>query len=80
MTWSGCVAWIGKKNTYRILVGKPKRMNYEEHRHRWEDNVKMNLIRQGGMDWTNLIQDRDQWRPLGNMLKTLRFHKMLGNS
>jgi hypothetical protein len=31
MTWAGHIACIGKRNAYRILVGKPKRINYEEH-------------------------------------------------
>jgi hypothetical protein len=37
-----------KRNAYRILVGKP--------RHRWVDNIKMDLeeIGLGGMDWINM--------------------------
>jgi hypothetical protein len=33
----------------------------ERSRHRWEDNIKMDLrgIGWGGMDWTDLDQDRD---------------------
>jgi hypothetical protein len=35
-------------------------------RRRWEDNIKMDLreIGSGGMDWNDLVQGRDQWRPL----------------
>jgi hypothetical protein len=31
-------------------------------RHRWEDNIKMDLreIEWGGMDWVYLAKDRDQ--------------------
>jgi hypothetical protein len=31
-------------------------------RHRWEDNIKMDLqeVRSGGMDWIKLAQDRVQ--------------------
>jgi hypothetical protein len=35
----------------------------ETPRHRWVDNIKMDLeeIGWGYVDWINLIQDRDQW-------------------
>jgi hypothetical protein len=37
-------------------------------RHRWEDNIKMNLQQVGcvGMDWIELAQDRDRRRALVN--------------
>jgi hypothetical protein len=44
---------MGKnRNAYRILVGKPERKGpLGRHRHRWEDNIKINLreIGWGGM-------------------------------
>jgi hypothetical protein len=35
-------------------------------RHRWEDNIKMDLqeVGCGGIDWIELAQDRDRWREL----------------
>jgi hypothetical protein len=35
-------------------------------RHRWENNIKMDLqeVGCGGMDWIGLAQDRDMWRAL----------------
>jgi hypothetical protein len=46
-------------------VGKPggKKLTGKV-RHRWENNIKMDLreIGWGSMDWINLAQDRDQWR------------------
>jgi hypothetical protein len=40
-----------KRNAYRILVGKPeKRRPLGRPRHRWEDNIKMNLIEIGWGD------------------------------
>jgi hypothetical protein len=56
------------------LVGKPeKKRPLERHRHRWEDNIKMDLreIGWGSMDWTDLAQDTDQWRALVNMVMNL---------
>jgi hypothetical protein len=37
-------------------------------RPRWEANIKMYLLEVGcgGMDWTELAQDRDRWRVLVN--------------
>jgi hypothetical protein len=58
---------MGKRTgAYRVLVGRP--------RCRWEDNIKMDLqeIRQGDMDWIDLIQDRDRWRALLNAVMNLR--------
>jgi len=52
---------------YRVLVGKPegKRL-LGRPRHKWEDNIKMDLkeVGCGGMDWVKLAQDRDQGKHL----------------
>jgi hypothetical protein len=64
-----------KRNAYRILVGKPERKRpLGKPRHRWEDNIRMNVreIGWGGMDWIDLAQDRDQWRALVNTVMNLR--------
>jgi hypothetical protein len=42
---------------YRVLVGKPeRRISLGRPRHRWEDNIKMDLqeVGCGGMDWIEL--------------------------
>ena len=41
--------------------------------HRWEDNIKIDLqeVRRGGMDWTDLAQDRDRWRAVINTVMNL---------
>ena len=31
----------------------------------------------GGMDWTDLAQDRDRWQALVNAVMNLQVHKML---
>jgi hypothetical protein len=43
-------------------------------RHRWEDNVKMVLqkVGGGGMDWIELVQDRDRWQALVDAVMNLR--------
>jgi len=47
-------------------------------RHRWEDNIKMDLqeVGCGGMDWIGLAQNRDRWWALVNAVMNLRFYKM----
>jgi hypothetical protein len=73
MRWAGNVARIGEKRTeYRILVGKPEgKRPLGRKRRRWVDNIKMDLI-EGGVDWIDLIQDRDEWRALVNTVMNLR--------
>jgi hypothetical protein len=41
---------------------------------RWEDNINMDLrgTEWGGMDWSHLAQDRDQWKALVNTVMNLR--------
>jgi hypothetical protein len=51
-----------KKNTYRILVGKPDgKRPLGRPRRRWVDNINIDLreIEWGGMDWIDLAQDTD---------------------
>jgi hypothetical protein len=64
-----------KRNAYRILVGKPEgKRPLGRPRRRRVDNIKMDLraIRWDGVDWTDMAQDRDQWRALVNMVLNLR--------
>jgi hypothetical protein len=51
------------RNAYKILVRRPEgKRSLGRHRHRWEDNIRMDLREIGweGMDWIHLAQDRDQ--------------------
>jgi hypothetical protein len=66
---------MGKRNAYRVLVGKPEgKRPLGRPRRRWVGNIKMNLreIGWGGVNWIALAQDRDQWRVLVNMVMNLR--------
>jgi hypothetical protein len=69
-------ACIGEKgNAYGTLVRKPEEKRpLGRPRYRWDDNINMDLreIEWDSMGWTDLIQDRDQWRPLVNTSINLR--------
>jgi hypothetical protein len=76
MGWSGHVARIREKsNADRILVEKPegKRL-LGRPRHRWVDNIKMDLTEIGwdGVYWIDLDQDKGQWRALVKTAINLR--------
>jgi len=66
--WAGHVARMGEKiGVYRALVGKPEEKRpLWRPRHGWEDNIKMDLQEVGmvGMDWIELVRDKDRWREL----------------
>jgi hypothetical protein len=70
-----CITNGAKRNTCRILVGKPEgKRPLGRPRHRWVDNIKMDIREIGwdDMDWMDLAQDRDQWRALVNTVMNLR--------
>jgi hypothetical protein len=62
---------VGKIEGNRLL-GRP--------RHRWVDNIRMDLgeVGRGDVDWIGLAQDRNRWRALVNAVLNLGFHEMLG--
>jgi len=56
-------------------VGKPEgKRPLGRSRHRWEDNIKMDLLEVGcgDVDWNELAQDMDRWRALVNAVMNLR--------
>jgi hypothetical protein len=62
-------------NAYRVLVGKPEgKRQLERHRHRWKNNIRMDLteIGWGGMHWIDLAQNRDRWRAPVNTVMNVR--------
>jgi hypothetical protein len=59
----------------RILVGKPEgRRPLGRPRHRWEENIKMDLQEVGweSVDWIVMTQDRDRWLAVVNVVMNLR--------
>jgi hypothetical protein len=76
MRWAVHVThMVRMRNAHSILIGKPEgKRPFRRHRHRWEDNIRMVLRGIGwqGMDWIHVVQDRDQWRVLMNMVMKLR--------
>jgi len=71
-----------RRGVYRVLVGKPEgKGQLGRPRHRWEDNIKMDLreVLCGGVDWIELAQDRDRWRALVSAVMNLRVPENAGN-
>ena len=76
MRRAGHVARMGEdRGVQRVLVGKPEgKRPLGRPRRRWEDNIKMDLQKVGGVrgDWMELAQDRDRWRALVGTARDFR--------
>ena len=58
-----------------VLVGKPEgKRPLGRPRHRWVDNIRMDLqeVGCGYMDWIGMAQDKDRWRTLVSAVMNLR--------
>jgi len=75
MRWAGHVARMGEdRGMYRVLVGKQEgRRPLGRPRHRWVENIRMDLqeVGCGYMDWIGLAQDRDRWWALVSAVMNL---------
>jgi hypothetical protein len=75
MRWAGHVAFMEeKRGVYRVLVGKPEgKRPVGRPRRRWEDNIKMDPqeVMWRGMEWIDLVQDRDRWRAVVNAVMNI---------
>ena len=63
------------RNASRVLVGKPQgKRPLGRPRHRWEDNIKMDLREVGCNpgECIDLSEDRDQWRAYIRAVMNLR--------
>jgi len=57
------------RGAYRVLLGTPEgKRPLGKPRHRWEDNIKIDLqeVGCGGMDWFEPPQDDDRWVAIVN--------------
>jgi len=71
--WAGHVARMGRGGMHTgFWWGNLRDRTLGIPRRRWEDNVKMNIQEVGGMDWIELVHDRDRWRTLMNTVMNFR--------
>ncbi|KAJ4450028.1 hypothetical protein ANN_01435 [Periplaneta americana] len=73
LRWAWHVAYMSEsRNAYRVLIWRPEgKRPLGRPRHRWEDNIKMDL-REVGYGWINLAQDRDRWQAYARAAMNLR--------
>ena len=73
--WAGHVACMGEeRGMYKVLLGKLQgRRPLGTPRHRWVDNIRMDLqkVGYGYMDCIGLAQDRDRCRMLVSAVMNL---------
>ena len=81
MRWAGHV-WGRAKVYIGYWWGNLRERDHlEDSRHRWEDNIKMDLqeVGEGGMDWIDLVQDRDRWQALQHVVMNIWVPQNEGN-
>jgi hypothetical protein len=66
-------AWGSGDDFIWFWLGGPKVRALIRPRHRWEDNIKLDLREIGidGANWIQLAQDRVHWRAFVNMVMKL---------
>ena len=67
---------MGRGDVYtRFWWGNLRERQLGRPRHRWEDNIKMDLqeLGRGVVDWIELAQDWERWRALVNAVMNLLF-------
>ena len=80
MGWA-CGTWV-ERGVYRVLVGKPEGIRpLGRPRHRWLDNIRMELqeVGCGHMDWIGLALDRERCCVLVSAVMNLRVPWNAGN-
>jgi len=63
------------RSEYKVLVGKPEgKRSLGRYRRGWNDNIKTDLQEIGceGMDWIDLVQDRDRCQAFVTAVMNLR--------
>ena len=68
-SWAGHTTHGEKKYVYRVLVGKHEEKNCSQHLSMGE-RIMLKWILTGlkDMGWIHLVQDRDKWQTLTNII------------
>ena len=64
-----------KRGAFRVLVGRvEERRPLGRPRNRWEDDIKIDFleVRWEGVDWVDLVLDKERWRALVSAVMNLR--------
>jgi hypothetical protein len=63
-----------RRGAFRVLVGLPEgKRPLVSSECRWEGNIKWVFkMWEGGLEWTDLAQDRDRWRAVVKAVMSLR--------
>ena len=76
LRWAGHIVRMEEgRSALKILTGKPTgKRPLGRPRHRWEDNIRMDLEEIGinAGNWVDSAQDRDYWRALVNTALSFR--------
>jgi hypothetical protein len=58
---------------HTIFLLKNLKRPLRRPRHRWKDNIKMDLKEIGckGVEWMHMTKDKDQWQAFENMVLNL---------
>ena len=74
MGWTGHVGRMGEsRGVYKILVVKPEgKRPLGRLRHRWDDNIKMDLQEVKWGTWIDLAQNRNRWQAVVKAVMNLR--------
>ena len=71
-----CGTYGGEERCVQGFGGETrgKKRQFGSLRHRWEDNIKMDLydVEWGGMDWIELAKDRNMWLAFWNAVMNLQ--------
>jgi len=69
-----CSTYGGEERNVQGFGGETRERPLGRPRHRWEDNIKLDLkeVGCGCMDWIKLPKDRDSWRALANVVMNLQ--------
>jgi hypothetical protein len=70
-----CSTYGDRIGVYRVMVRKPEgKRPLGRPRHRYEDNIKMDLqeVGCGGIKWIEMAQDTDRWLALVKAVMNLR--------